>query len=106
MTTFVKASIPASIDSVEKLVIWGCCILQELYPIAKVTENIEEAPQLVAQVSGYDLPIPVDDNWTYVVANRAIARVSIPLTPTWKRTRLYLSAQDLGTTATPAAYYE
>ena len=106
MTTFVKNSIPASIDSVEKLVIWGCCVLQELYPTTKITENIEEAPQLVAQVAGFDLPIPLDDNWTYSVANRAIARVSVPLSPTWKRTRLYLAATDLGVLATPAAYYE
>jgi hypothetical protein len=106
MTTFVKNSIPASIDSVEKLVIWGCCVLQELYPTVKVTENIEEAPHLVAQVGGYDLPIPTDDNWTYQVNNRVVGRVSIPLTTTWKRTRLYLAAQDLGASATPAAYYE
>jgi hypothetical protein len=105
MTTFDKNQIPANINSVEKLVVWAACVLQELYPTMKITENIEEAPQLVAQVGAFDLPVPIDDQWTYQVRNRAVLRLSIPLSATWKRNKLYFAATDLGVSATPADYY-
>lgn len=105
MTTFDKSQIPASVNSVEKLIVWCGCILQELYPTTKITENIEEAPQLVAQVGAFDLPVPIDDQWTYQVRNRAVLRMSIPLGATWKRNKLYFAATDLGVLATPTDYY-
>jgi len=105
MTTFDKAQIPTSVNTVEKLAVWCACILQELYPTVKVTENIEEAPQLVAQVGAFDLAVPTDDQWTYTIRNRAVIRLSIPIGVSWKRSKLYFSATDLGALATPTDYY-
>jgi hypothetical protein len=104
MTTLDLTSIPSEIDTVEKLVIWGCCVLQELYSTMKVTEDVSRAPELVVQMSGHDLAVPIDNDWTYVLKNRAIGRISIPLANTWKRQALYLSAEPLGNEVIPVEY--
>lgn len=104
MTTVDNAQLP-TFGSVEEMAIWAAMILNELYPTVKVTEDIERAPELVAQVQGYDLAIPQDNDWTYNIDSRCVIRLSIPLDSTWKRAKLWQAAADIGASATPTEYY-
>lgn len=104
MTTYVPGSLP-TFASVEEMLVWAACILQELYPTTKITEDIEQPPQLVAQIFANDLAIPLDENWTYEIHPRVVLRMSIPISADWKRKLLWKAVTPIGPTATPTVYY-
>ena len=104
MTTFDQNSLP-TFNSLEALTVWAAMILSQLYPTDKTTEEVGQAPQLVAQINALDFPIPTDNDWTYTINRRAVIRLSLPLSDTWKLGKLWQGVDNLGTSATPTEYY-
>lgn len=73
-------------------------ILNDLYPTVTSIEATGVADRVVQSAPFY---ITASDPPTW----RLISRSSIPLDPTWRRQgRLWLAAQDLGSSAIPTEY--
>lgn len=99
MTAFVPASdLPASVNTVEKNLLWSATVLNDLYlslgaveSSAGTTRVIESNPYLITATQ-----TPV---W------RAISRSSIELESTWRRgSKIWTYAKDFGTLAIPTEY--
>lgn len=98
MTAFSPTDIPASVDSLEKLVVWGNTILNDLYPGTTAIEATGQASLVVTSAPFY---ITASDPATW----RIISRTSIPLLPSWRRRgKIWEYAQDIGGSAIPSEY--
>lgn len=98
MTDFTVSDLPTSINSVEKLVAWGNTVLNDLYPTQTVTESVNQVER-VAQSALFFITASDPQGW------RLISRTSIPFSSSWRRTgKLWVHAQDLGTSPIPPEY--
>ena len=96
MTVLNIADIPSSINSVEKLAVWASTVLNDLYS----TQTIEEAvnsTEFVTQSAPFYVQASTPPGW------RHISRLSVPLAAGWRRQgKIWIHAQDIGSTAIPA----
>lgn len=102
MTAFATADIPAEIDSLEELVLWGQMTLYELY---KGTTYREAEGSTIdsglAPLVDFSIISTADGN------QRAIVRTSIELNPSWIADRtlpVWGFAEPMGSAIIPAAY--
>lgn len=102
MTAFDKNThLPGSVNTVEKLAVWACTVLNYLYPTEKIFEIVGEAPELVATAQVFDIPLP-DENWDYTDRTRFIGRVSLPIDKTAKTgTPYWQAAGEIGSESIP-----
>jgi hypothetical protein len=99
MVAFVTADIPSSINTLEKLTVWSCTILNELFPTQTAIEATGNANRTAE--SGPFLITAVDPpQW------RIISRTSIPVNGQWRRGtgKIWTFVQDLGTASIPTEY--
>lgn len=102
MTTFVRAEIPAEIDTLEELVLWGQMTLYELY---KGTTYREAEGSTID--SGLAPLVDFSIISTADQTQRAIVRTSIELNPSWTSDRtlpVWGFAEPMGNAIIPAAY--
>lgn len=94
MTAFTKAQIPNEVNTIEKLVVWGAMMLNQLYRTQTAIEG-DGVPQRVAQFGPYFVP---NDNTT-----RALLRVSVQVNNDYASSgnKLWEEVQDLGISAIP-----
>jgi hypothetical protein len=98
MVAFAPTDIPAAINSLEKLNVWSMTILNDLFPTLTAIEAVGTADR-VAQSAPFYISASDPAGW------RVISRSSIPLQPTWRRQgKLWLSANDIGSSAIPTEY--
>ena len=98
MTDFSINDLPATINTVEKLTVWGTTILNDLYPELTIIEAPGQAVRN-AQAAPIQITATNPSSWAYV------ARVTIPLSGTWRRAdRIWLPVQNLGTSPIPSEY--
>lgn len=98
MTTFDKSMLPNEIDTVEKLVAWGSTVLSDQYPDATVIEAPGQATQRI-QSAPFEVRNNSQSGWVF------INRISLDLTPTWRRTgRIWDDVQEIGTDPIPYEY--
>lgn len=97
MTAFAAANIPASVDTLEKLVVWALGALYQLHKNTRYQES-DDAP-LVPIVTAQD-GLAADKS------ERVIFRASIPLSADWrvKTTKFWQEAQEINTVALPTSF--
>jgi hypothetical protein len=98
MTLWTPTDTPAAINTLEKLMVWGNTVLNDLYPNTTVVEATGTANRVVQSAPFF---ITASDPTVW----RVISRTSIALDPTWRRQgKLWLAAQDIGSSGIPAEF--
>lgn len=98
MTAFSPADIPASVNTLEELVVWSATILNELYPDSSVSESIGRSNRAVDCAPFYvDAANP--PGWY------TIGRFTLLMTATWRQSgKPWSQVQEIGQLAIPANY--
>lgn len=95
MTALNTVDIPNTIDTVEKLVVWGHTVLAHLYPTVTVQETTNQAPRRCA-INMYESTVNNPPQWQH------IGRHNIEMDDDWQKTgKLWEHAQQIGTDAIP-----
>ncbi|NEQ20651.1 MAG: glucose-6-phosphate dehydrogenase [Microcoleus sp. SIO2G3] len=99
MVAFVRTDLPASIDTVEKLAVWACAVLQELHPSTSVVEATGIAER-VATAAPFYITASQPEAW------RFIGRVSLEMPLNWQSTsgKLWTDVVPLSNLAIPADF--
>lgn len=98
MTAFVKADLPDSINTVEKLAVWAETLLQHLNPELTVIEASGGLDRAVLSQPWF-ITASAPPTW------RVISRSSIQLTSTWQRGgKIWNFATELSATAIPSEF--
>jgi hypothetical protein len=97
MTAFATANLPASIDTLEKLIVWSCGAWYQLHKNDRYQES-DSAP-LIPLVTAQD-GLAADKS------ERIIFRLSIQLVETWREDTLPIYAQAMAASnaAIPASF--
>ena len=108
MTAFTTADIPASVDSLEKLVAWAGLCLNRLYPDLTATEGTDSTNTTTARVaqSSVYYMTPAVAGSTIPPTWRIISRSSLKVNAAWTggATKLWANVESLGTAAIPAEF--
>lgn len=98
MVAFAPSDLPASVTSVEELVIWGMSILSEQFPLNLVVES-PGRPSRQVTCSPYFMSSADPAGW-YV-----IARATLKINDSWRQTgQLFNHALPIGEAQIPAGY--
>lgn len=97
MSAFSTSDLPSSVNTVEKLALWSCSVLAELYPNLLVQSRYGEL-EPVANV------VPLRLQYEENNPLRAAILLYLPLDGDWRNKRLFLAAKELGTVPIPNAY--
>lgn len=97
MTALVSSQIPASINTVEKVVAWGSSILAQVNPTATVI-TAPGVADLVAQASDFRFPNDTGN------PNRFACILYLPLATNYRELRHYLGVNEISTTGIPSAF--
>jgi len=104
MTAFTRADLPASIDTVEKLVVWGENLLAFLNPKITAVEGTSAADAVTLRICQFNpyfiSAVPEDAHW------RSVARTSIRLNSNWQSggTKIWTHAAEISTTVIPIEF--
>lgn len=99
MTAFTTAQLPASINTVEELVVWGLSVLSELNPSLTIVESAGRSSRQ-AEIAPFWLESASTPTWAW------IGRFIITMPATWRQgtARPWDGIQELTTTAIPTGY--
>jgi hypothetical protein len=99
MTAFQTSDLPSTINTVEKLVVWGQTVLNNLYPEVTSVEATGKAER-VAQSGPFEVTAVEPTQW------RSIGRTSIPLNRSWQRGvgKMWTHAEDIGSASIPTEF--
>jgi len=97
MSAFATANLPATVNTLEKLIVWALCALYQLHKNTRYQES-DSAP-LIPRITAQD----------GLAANGEeciIFRVSIPLSQTWREstTKIFQEALEVSNAAIPPAF--
>lgn len=104
MTAFTTADLPPSINTVEKLIVWGLTLKAHVDPLVKTIEETGKPPQLIYSAGAFDLQLASGADWTYQRPSRFIGRVSIPLDALYKTGKWWDFAEETSTIVIPAQF--
>lgn len=97
MTTFIKADMPASVDTLEKVAFWALSALYEMHKLEEYGEVVGEQTPIITFQQGLSAE----------GTERGIYRVSLPMNSNWASTglKLFRNAANIGNSASvPAAF--
>lgn len=98
MVAFSPSNLPSSVNTVEKLMVWGASILQELH----FQMEVQESPGVIEKVAVAQL-FPTNVNGAY--SHRMACRASVPMSGTYLQGgKIWTYAQDLSNASIPASY--
>jgi hypothetical protein len=98
MTAFNTSQLPASVTTVERLLVWATLVLHDLYPDETV---IEYPGQLDRVIQSTPLFITASQPATW----RHIGRTSVPMAKELTRgNKLWTYVQEIGTLPVPGEY--
>lgn len=97
MTSFSVTDIPASVNSLEKLLAWGSTVLNHLYPTVSYEESTGVSNR-AAQVIPFEVTVTSTPEWHY------ITRTTLKLNRNWQQTgKIWEHATDIGSLGIPPA---
>lgn len=99
MTSFARADVPATINTLEGLLVWASTVFSVINPEVTITE-IQNQNTYVATAGPFYFPdAPQGKRW------RVVARQSIEVDPAYKteEKKLWEYAKEMSTTAIPAS---
>lgn len=97
MTTFIKADMPASVDTLEKVAFWALQALYEMHKNEEYGEVVGEQTPIITFQQGLSAE----------GTERGIYRVSLPMATNWAASglKLWRNTLNIGNSASvPAAY--
>lgn len=97
MTAFATSNIPATVNTLEELIVWACGAFYQLHKNTRYQES--DASPLIPIVTAQD-GLAADKS------ERIIFRVSIPLNDGWREStnKIFAEALEVSNTAIPAAF--
>lgn len=97
MTTFAPANLPASVDTLEKLVVWACGAYYQLHKNDTYAEA-DSSPLIPV--------ITAQDGRAADKTERVIFRVSIQLNDTWREStlKIFQEAVEMASTPIPSGF--
>jgi hypothetical protein len=99
MVAFSTADLPSSINTVEKVLVWGSTVMQHLHPTLTAIESTGNAERVISAAPFF---ITATDPavWRY------ISRTSIPLNSNWQRGtgKIWTFASDISSSAIPTEF--
>ena len=99
MTAFTTSDLPSSVNTVEELVVWGLCVLNELYPNQTIVEAAGRASRQ-AECAPFYIEAASTPTWAM------IGRCVLPMASTWRQgtVKPWAAVSEIGTVAIPAGY--
>lgn len=98
MTAFIPSDIPASVNTVEEVIVWGATLMNELYPNSTVTESPGRSNRSI-ECAPFYLDSATPAGWY------TIGRFVLPMPANWRQSgKPWATITEIGTIAIPAGY--